>query len=289
MPPAELLEELRSRQPFLEDFPSEWVPNNEAIYIIGSVVQAVLECLEAHSEPPGSVAKRLWAIYNYSYRYLSQLVIQILMESRRLGIRTTHVNALVGWCSMVVTTLLDHFNGRRTVSTSWLRHDNISEDGHFSSPMASTYEEMQYSGLSEALGLIIGYMSKHRTTIGTQSIHDNDRVDAAMDYIACLAEVSYIFWVIQKRELSGKLQEKILYIKWVLEELLEQSMSFFDGVWHLSAGGEDLDFVDRFLCQADDICMAIFCFLQTPCNSLDEETAFNISIDETFLPEYLSN
>ena len=94
---------------------------------------------------------------------------------------------------MVVTTLLDHFNGMSTVSASWLRHDNISEDDYFSSPMTSTYEEMQYSGLSEALGPIIGYMSKHRTTIGTQSIHDNDRVDAAMDYIACLAEVSYIF------------------------------------------------------------------------------------------------
>jgi len=63
MPPAELLEELRSSQPFLDDFPYEWVPDNEVIYRIGVVVQAILECLECHEEPRKNIEERGYEWY----------------------------------------------------------------------------------------------------------------------------------------------------------------------------------------------------------------------------------
>lgn len=85
------------------------------------------------------------------------------MESRRLDIRTTSVNALVSGCNMVVTALLDHFDGV-ILSASWLNHGK-SGDGNFSGEMASKYEDMSFCDLSVELCPIIGNMIKHRTTI----------------------------------------------------------------------------------------------------------------------------
>ena len=80
-------------------------------------------------------------MYDYTYLYLSPLVIQILMESRRLEIRPTRVNALVCGCVMVVDALLKHFEEGEVLNPNWSKL-HIPRDGNFSGKMASKYEEM---------------------------------------------------------------------------------------------------------------------------------------------------